>query len=206
MASYYSEHGLKEREDGHTSESSVQRGRWVNQLVDDFMDVGRSSQGTPVAALASPESYLNVARLFGEFRDNDESGSVHQRFLEGLIMRLHEEANSSSTGPPPASRDFIRKLPALAAAQCPTSNCVICDEGLLSDAIDSSNSAPTNYVTRLPCNHHYHLTCVKPWLELHNTCPMCRHEVPSDDPRWLEKKREEERRNTLEVKEMMMYG
>ncbi|KAJ2080067.1 hypothetical protein H4R24_003338 [Coemansia sp. RSA 988] len=205
MASYYSEHGLKEREDFQNSEGSVQRGRWVNQLVDDFMDIGRSSQGTPVTVLPSPENYLNVARLFGEFRDNDESGSAHQRFLEGLIMRLHEEANSGPTGPPPASRDFLRRLTSLTVAQCPDSNCVICDESLLAHPIGSPNSVPSNSVTRLPCNHYYHLACVKPWLELHNTCPMCRQEVPSDDPRWLEKMREEERRNTLEVKEMMMY-
>ncbi|PIA19737.1 hypothetical protein COEREDRAFT_79019 [Coemansia reversa NRRL 1564] len=205
MASYYSEHGLKDSEEGRSSENSAPRGRWVNQLVEDFMDVGRSSQGTPVAAQASPESYLNVARLFGEIRDNDESGSEHQRFLEGLIMRLHEEANSGSTGPPPASRDFIRKLPTLSKKNCPTTNCVICDENLLTELTDS-NISQNNSVTRLPCNHHFHLSCVKPWLELHNTCPMCRYEVPSDDPRWLEKKREEEKRNIKEIKEMMMYG
>ncbi|KAJ2156654.1 hypothetical protein GGF46_005039 [Coemansia sp. RSA 552] len=195
MASYYSELGLKERE-------SCQRGHdesAARHVISDFMDISRSSQGTPVAAQAAPESYLSVARLFGEFTDNSEQGSAHQQLLEALIMRLYEEANAGPTGPPPASRDFIRRLPVLSAAQCEDASCIICNEDL--QAAEAAEP-----VTKLPCGHHFHRECVRPWLELHNTCPMCRGEVPSDDPRWLDKKREEERRNVLDVREAMMYG
>ncbi|KAJ2000516.1 hypothetical protein GGI04_004120 [Coemansia thaxteri] len=216
MASYYPELGAKEREDGHggttatdNSSTSRPRGRWVSHVVDDFLSIA-SNRPTPVPALASPQNLLSVARQYGEFIDSEAGETEHQRFLEGLVMQLYDEANANATGPPPASREFIRTLPSVSVS------CTICNEELAgADAGRRSHQAPTAAataslaaaaVTRLPCRHFYHLSCVKPWLELHNTCPMCRYEVPSDDPQWLDKRRDDDRRNANEIKEMMMYG
>merc|ERR1711871_71567 len=38
---------------------------------------------------------------------------------------------------------------------------------------------PGDEMTALPCGHHYHRACIVPWLEMQNTCPTCRFELPA---------------------------
>lgn len=36
-------------------------------------------------------------------------------------------------------------------------------------------------VSQLPCEHCFHDSCIKPWLEVQNTCPICRAVLPRSE-------------------------
>ena len=45
-----------------------------------------------------------------------------------------------------------------------------------------------NILRILECNHEFHENCILTWLKKNNTCPVCRHELESNDPNYERRK------------------
>ncbi|VVB00664.1 unnamed protein product [Arabis nemorensis] len=106
------------------------------------------------------------------------------RGLEDLIQQLAED-DPNRYGTPPASKSAIDALPIVKVTKdmllkSEMNQCAVCmDE--FEDGIEAKE---------MPCKHVYHHDCLLPWLQLHNSCPVCRHELPTDDPDYENRARE----------------
>ncbi|GAB2268711.1 hypothetical protein Dimus_003661 [Dionaea muscipula] len=102
--------------------------------------------------------------------------------LEQLIQQLAEN-DPNRYGTPPAAKSVVDSLPSVKVTKevldSDSSQCAVCKDEFDLGAV----------VKQMPCKHVYHSDCILPWLELHNSCPVCRYELPTDDPDY------EQRRN-----------
>ncbi|KAE8706230.1 RNF181 protein [Hibiscus syriacus] len=95
--------------------------------------------------------------------------------LEQLIQQLAEN-DPNRYGTPPASKSAMDALPSVKITKnhlnSEFNQCAVC-----MDEFEEGTQA-----MQMPCKHLYHRDCLFPWLESHNSCPVCRHELPTDDP------------------------
>ncbi|KAI3988469.1 hypothetical protein MKX01_026283 [Papaver californicum] len=74
---------------------------------------------------------------------------------------------------PPASKAAVESMPTIEIIDTHVStesHCAVCKE-----AFELGSEA-----REMPCKHIYHTDCILPWLSLRNSCPVCRHELPTD--------------------------
>ncbi|KAJ6841864.1 putative E3 ubiquitin-protein ligase RING1 [Iris pallida] len=74
---------------------------------------------------------------------------------------------------PPASKGAIESMPTISIDPSHIgmdSYCAVCKE-----KFELGTEA-----REMPCKHIYHHDCILPWLLLRNSCPVCRHELPTD--------------------------
>ncbi|OWM78872.1 probable E3 ubiquitin-protein ligase RHC1A [Punica granatum] len=91
----------------------------------------------------------------------------------GLEELFEQLSVNERRGPPPAARSSIEAMPTVKISQRhlrSDSHCAVCKE-----KFELGSEA-----RQMPCNHFYHSDCIIPWLEQHNSCPVCRQELPEN--------------------------
>lgn len=96
----------------------------------------------------------------------------------GFFRLLDQLAQLESNGVarfenPPASKAAIESMPTIkivASHVVTEPHCAVCK-----DPFELGSEA-----REMPCKHIYHSDCILPWLSLRNSCPVCRHELPTD--------------------------
>ncbi|MCO5553042.1 hypothetical protein L7F22_006562 [Adiantum nelumboides] len=106
-------------------------------------------------------------------------GSIGDYFIgpgfEQLLQQLAEN-DPNRYGAPPASKSAVEALPTISISEehlgTDAAYCAVCK-----DEFELHTE-----VKQMPCKHLYHSDCILPWLAQHNSCPVCRYELPTDDP------------------------
>ncbi|QCE05479.1 probable E3 ubiquitin-protein ligase RHC1A [Vigna unguiculata] len=99
-------------------------------------------------------------------------GNTGDYFVGPGLEELFEQLSANNRqGPAPASRSSIDAMPTIKITQRhlrSDSHCPVCK-----DRFELGSEA-----RQMPCNHLYHSDCIVPWLVQHNSCPVCRQELP----------------------------
>lgn len=87
---------------------------------------------------------------------------------------LFNDLFSSKGGCPPASTASIDAMESvdIEGGENEGDQCVICLE----------EWGVGEKAKKMPCKHRFHEECIVKWLKIHGSCPVCRYEMPMDEP------------------------
>ncbi|XP_043471351.1 E3 ubiquitin-protein ligase RNF181-like isoform X2 [Leptopilina heterotoma] len=135
---------------------------------------------TPLNDGEAPNHLMHMARFLREFG-------------------FWEMDEQSQRVPPPASKEAVKNLTETKITER-NKQCPVCLK-----EFEIENLAKT-----MPCKHSFHKECILPWLEKTNSCPLCRHELPTDDENYemyrKEKIRAVQREKEIEILHDSMFS
>ncbi|XP_055315720.1 E3 ubiquitin-protein ligase RNF181 [Sitodiplosis mosellana] len=164
--------------------------------------------------------------------DPDVNPQEHQDLLvvRFLIENGYIPAHFDGA-PPPASKEEVARLEERkvkinrSSPEKNSEKCMIClklDPAEPDDEDDDVKDDGLNQTDKdgfyekvfkvMPCSrsHAFHSECILPWLEKTNSCPLCRHELKTDDPDYerqrAERARAKQREQDLETLHNSMFG
>ena len=126
----------------------------------------------------------NYAPILG-FLSNHNNDTQFESLLN-IIMSF----DSIHKGNPPASQRGINNLKKIEINE---NNINTFNEQVCNVCLEIYKEGQISI--KLDCGHCFHEKCIVQWLTMRNTCPVCRHELESNDPNY--EKRKHSHRETL---------
>eukprot|EP00871_Galdieria_phlegrea_P002164 jgi/Galph1/2949/GphlegSOOS_G1619.1 len=158
----------------------------IAEMASYFDDHGLTFEAQPTTTNEDSEQefsrqVLELVQMISGFEIQDELEDDNNGRLADLRRNILA-MDPSYFGTPPASKKALEKLESFHFTKTGNS-CPVCAE----------EYQQGDEGKKLPCKHIYHSKCILPWLNQHNTCPLCRYELPTDDPLYEAQKRDKER-------------
>ena len=143
-------------------------------IVDSVLSLISPGVNTLINSLNLNDTYNNLVSFL-----NNHNNDFQFNNLVNILMSMDTGSNSH----PPASERAINNLKKIEVNENNINNyknitCNICLD----------NFEIGNTLRILECNHEFHEECILTWLKSNNTCPICRHELESNDPNYERRK------------------
>ena len=146
----------------------------VNELLGSFLGL---FGGRDFARMQGTYDNFNPNSFMNNFNSNFASDDLFE-----MIRRISEEEAQRQQRSKRAKKEAVERLPIIkitdkhckkmADGKVEPPTCTIC-----CDHIEKKTEGMF-----MPCGHIYHPDCLKPWLETKNTCPVCRFDLPLEEP------------------------
>mmetsp|Transcript_17290 Transcript_17290/g.19483 ORF Transcript_17290/g.19483 Transcript_17290/m.19483 type:complete len:324 (-) Transcript_17290:210-1181(-) len=147
------------------------------QHLNTMFDQWNRMTGQTIAG--SHSSFGGFDDIFSDFRNlrafhrrttqEQSSGFSFEDFINHIMQN-----DPDRYGTPPASKESVARLISRKVNDREVQEkeeCSVCQS-----AYESRDD-----ILEMPCKHIFHKECLKPWLNIHNSCPICRYELKTDD-------------------------